>query len=311
MTVNLTGRHFISLADFTREELLYLIELALDLKEKRHKDYKSEPLNNKTLGMVFEKPSLRTRVSFETAMNDFGGRGIYLAPSDIQLGKRETVEDAGIVLSSMVHCLMARTFAHKTITELAKYSSVPVINALSDLLHPCQGLADYMTVYEKLGRLEGVKLAYIGDGNNVAHSLMLGGAMLGVSVTVGCPKDYEPDKEIVESARKLAGKTGAEIEVTDDPVNAVEGASVVYTDVWASMGEKEEAEERRKLFAEYQVDMDLFIKANDDAIFLHCLPAIYDEELTYDVSRHKRSAMFEQAENRLHSTKAILLSVVK
>lgn len=311
MTVELHGRDFISLADYTGEELTQLIDLAIDLKAKRGEDKDYEPLKNKTLGMVFEKPSLRTRVSFETAMNDFGGKAIYLAPSDIKLGERETVEDAGIVLSSMVHCLMARTFAHKTITELAEYSSVPTINALSDLLHPCQGLADYMTVYERLGRLEGVKLAYIGDGNNVAHTLMLGGAILGVSVAVACPVDYEPDEEIVKRAKGFAKKTGAEIEVTNNPTKAVESAGAVYTDVWASMGEKDEAEKRRKIFEAYRVDMDLFMKANDDAIFLHCLPAIYGEELTYDVSRHERSAIFEQAENRLHSTKAILLSLVK
>jgi ornithine carbamoyltransferase len=310
MNENLKGRDFISMADFSRDELLYLIKLALELKKKRYSGDEGEPLKNKSLGMVFEKPSLRTRVSFEVAMNDIGGKAIYLAPSDIQLGKRETIEDAGIVLSSMVHCLMARTFAHSTIVELAQHSSVPVINALSDLLHPCQGLADFMTIYEVFGELEGIKIAYIGDGNNVAHTLMLGGAVLGVSVAVAHPKGYKTDDEIVKKAQKLAEATGAVIETTTDPIEAVEGAKVVYTDVWASMGEKDEAEERRKLFADYQVNMELFNRAEDDAIFMHCLPAIYGEELTYDVSRHERSMIFTEAENRLHSTKAILLALI-
>ncbi|MGQ9707058.1 MAG: ornithine carbamoyltransferase [bacterium] len=310
MARDLKGCDFISLADFTKEELLQLIELSIQLKQERYIGRYHNDFEGYTLAMIFEKPSMRTRLSFEIAMNDLGGRAVYLAPSDIQIGKRETVEDAAIVLSSMAHGIMARVFVHETIEELSEYSLVPVINGLSDLLHPCQGLADYMTIYEKFGRLDGIKLAYIGDGNNVCHSLMLGGAVLGVSVRIATPEGYEPNKDVYESARELVARKGQEITVLNDPIEAVRDADAVYTDVWASMGEEDEREKRREIFASYQIDDALFKKAGKDAILMHCLPAHYGEELTYEVSRHERSVIFDQAENRLHTAKAILLSLL-
>jgi len=310
MARDLKGYDFISLADFTREELLQLIDLSVHLKQERYIGRYNSDLEGYTLAMIFEKPSLRTRLSFEIAMNDLGGRAIYLAPSDIQLGKRETIEDAAIVLSSMAHCIMARVFAHETIEELSENSSVPVINGLSGLLHPCQGLADYMTVYEKFGRLDGIKLAYIGDGNNVCHSLMLGGAVLGVTVKVATPEGYEPNSDVQDLARELTVGKGQEIVIVNDPIEAVKGADVVYTDVWASMGEEDEREKRKEIFALYQINNDLFKRAGKNAILMHCLPAHYGEELTYEVSRHERSVIFDQAENRLHTAKAILLSLL-
>jgi ornithine carbamoyltransferase len=310
MAKDLKGCDFISLADFTKEELLGLIDLSIRLKQERYIGRYNNDLEGYTLAMIFEKPSLRTRLSFEIAMNDLGGKAVYLSPSDIQLGKRETIEDAAIVISSMAHGIMARVFAHETIEELSENSLVPVINGLSDLLHPCQGLADYMTVYEKLGRLDGIKLAYIGDGNNVCHSLMLGGAVLGVTVRVATPEGYGPNPDIYEFAKELSKGKGQEIVVINDPQEAVKGADVVYTDVWASMGEENEREKRKEIFAPYQINDVLFKKAGKNAILLHCLPAHYGEELTYEVSRHERSAIFDQAENRLHTAKAILLSLL-
>jgi len=310
MTVNLHSSHFASLADFNREELEQLIDLALKLKQERYLGEYNDALSGMTLAMLFEKPSLRTRVSFEVAMNDLGGSAIYLAPDDIALGKRETIEDAAMVLSSMCHGIMARVFEHSKIEELCKYSTVPVINGLSDLTHPMQGLADYMTVKEKLGGIAGRRLCFLGDGNNVAHSLMLGGAILGCSVTICCAKGYEPQKKIMEEALNLAKDSGAKIEVVYDPAKAVVGADVVYTDVWASMGQEDKAEEKKKAFSALQVTEELFAQAGPQAILLHCLPAHYGEELTYEVSRHPRSAIFDQAENRLHTSKAVLLSLL-
>ncbi|HEC79912.1 MAG TPA: ornithine carbamoyltransferase [Firmicutes bacterium] len=310
MVKDIKGLDFISLADFNREELLQLIELAIRLKQERYTGIYKNDLEGYTLGMIFEKPSLRTRVSFEVAMNDLGGRAIYLSPSDIQLGKRETIEDAAIVLSSMVHVIMARTFSHETIEELAEYSAVPVINGLSDLLHPCQGLADFMTIYEKFNRLDGLKLAFVGDGNNVCHSLLLGGSILGLSISVATPEGYEPNDDVLTYAKELAVDKGQEIKTVNNPYEAVEGSDVVYTDVWASMGQEKEVEKRKKDFEGFQIDMDMFSKASDNAILLHCLPAHYGEEMTYEVSRHERSAIFDQAENRLHTAKAVLLSVI-
>jgi len=310
MSVDLRGEHFASLADFTSEELEQLIDLSLRLKQERYIGNIDDALENLTLAMIFEKPSLRTRVSFEVAMNDLGGRAIYLAPTDIALGERETIEDTAIVLSSMCHTIMARVFEHSKIEELCEHSSVPVINGLSDLLHPMQGLADFMTIKEKLGTITGRRLCFLGDGNNVAHSLMLGGAILGCSVTVCCAQGYEPAKEIVKKADELAKESGARMEVNYEPERAVADADVVYTDVWASMGQEKEAKERVKALSALQVTEELFAKAAPQAILLHCLPAHYSEELTYDVSRHPRSAIFPQAENRLHTAKAVLLSVM-
>lgn len=310
MSVDLRGEHFASLSDFTREELEQLIDLSLRLKQERYIGNIDDALENLTLAMIFEKPSLRTRVSFEVAMNDLGGRAIYLAPTDIALGERETIEDTAIVLSSMCHIIMARVFEHSKIEELCEHSAVPVINGLSDLLHPMQGLADFMTIKEKLGTIAGKRLCFLGDGNNVAHSLMLGGAILGCSVTVCCAQGYEPAKEIVKKADELAKESGARTEVIYEPERAVADADVVYTDVWASMGQEKEAKERVKALSALQVTEELFAKAAPQAILLHCLPAHYGEELTYDVSRHPRSAIFPQAENRLHTAKAVLLSVM-
>jgi ornithine carbamoyltransferase len=256
--------------------------------------------------MVFETPSLRTRVSFEVGMLQLGGHALNLSPAEIGMGHRESVADVGRVLGRMVDGIMARTFAHATVVELARVSGVPVINGLSDLLHPCQALADMLTLKEKRGRLAGLKLAYVGDGNNVCHSLINAGAKLGVSIAAVVPPGYEPMRVIVEAAREEAKRNGCAIQVTHEAKEGLAGADAVYTDVWASMGQEAEAESRRKIFAPYQVNAALFALARPDAIFLHCLPAHRGEEVTSDVCDSPRSMIFDQAENRLHAQKAVL-----
>lgn len=266
-------------------------------------------LEGKTLAMIFEKPSLRTRVSFETGIFQLGGHGIYLQPSDISLGKRESIADVARTLSGMVDMIMARTFAHETVTELAMWADVPVINGLSDQEHPCQALADFYTIIEQKGDLKGLKLAFIGDGNNVAHSLMLLAAKVGTDFAIGCPKGYGPMPAITDAARAFAKETGASIEVMDDPFAAADGADVVYTDVWASMGQEDEAAERAKVFAGFQVNAKLMRAAKKDAIFEHCLPAHRGSEVTDEVVDSPQSVVFQEAENRLHVQKAVMALV--
>lgn len=259
--------------------------------------------------MIFQKPSLRTRVSFETGMTQLGGHAIYLAPTDISLGKRETTEDIAMVLSRYVDAIMARVFGHEIVAELARFASVPVINALSDREHPCQILADFQTILERKGRLEGIRCCFVGDGNNVAHSLLLGAGRLGMHMTVICPPGYEPATEILEQSVTLGTATGSKILVSHE-MSAVEGADVLYTDVWASMGQEEEAEERKRIFADYCINGDAMRMADANATILHCLPAHYGDEIDYATSRLPNSAMFDQAENRLHAQKALLVHVM-
>ena len=302
----LDGKDLIEIACLSRPEIDAILDLAGRLKSDVKTQRQWKILDGKSMAMIFEKPSLRTRVSFEVGMTQLGGHAIYLAPADIQLGKRESIADAAHNLERMCDIIMARVFAHETVTELAKHSSVPVINGLSDLEHPCQALADFLTILEKKGKLEGLKLAFIGDGNNMANSLMLLAAKVGTSFAIGCPEGYEPMEKVICQAQAFAKETGAVIEALRDPVKAVEGADAVYTDVWASMGQEEEAEARAKAFADYQVNAKLMKHAKPDAIFMHCLPAHRGSEVTDEVIDSPQSVVFDEAENRLHAQKAVM-----
>ncbi|RME42734.1 MAG: ornithine carbamoyltransferase [Deltaproteobacteria bacterium] len=310
MAVELKGRDFVTLRDFIPEEIEQILDTADMLKLQQKMRMPHPLLPGRTLGMIFQKPSLRTRVSFEVGMNQLGGHALVLQPNEIKLGERETVEDVAKVLSRYVDAIMARTFGHDIVEELARHSRVPVINGLSDAAHPCQILADLMTIREKKGRLAGISVAWIGDGNNVATSLAFGCARCGVDLRIATPKGYELPPAVLDRARQDARATGASITTTNDPFLAAEGADVLYTDVWASMGQEEEAERRKRDFTGFQVNRVLLERAASDAIVLHCLPAHYDEEITYDVVTDPRSAIFDQAENRLHAQKALLSLVV-
>jgi len=307
---NLKGRHLLSLADFTTKEIMHILDHAMELKKKQKQGEEHQYLKGKTLAMIFEKSSTRTRVSFEVGMQQLGGHALFLSRSDIQLGRGETVPDTAKVLSRYVDGIMIRAFEHEAVKELAAHSDVPVINALTDDYHPCQALADLMTLYEVKGSLKGYKLAYVGDGNNVAHSLMIGCAKTGVHCTIATPEGYEPKQEILDKAIEFAKSTGASIELTHDPKAAVAGADAVYTDVWTSMGWEEEQEVRLKDFALYQVNGDLMSHADQDAIFLHCLPAKRGEEVTAEVIDGPQSFVFEEAENRLHVQKALMVALM-
>lgn len=302
----MTGRDFVSIADLTAPEARSLIETAASLKRQN----RPQALAGKALALLFEKPSLRTRVSFEVAMRQAGGYAIYLSPTEVGLGVREPVRDVARTLSRYVDAIAARTFSHETIESLAQHALVPVINALSDLEHPCQALADFLTIYEKKGRLKGVVLAFIGDGNNVAHSLILGAALLGVNLRMAHPKGYAPQADVLSRAEELAGESGARLFFTQDPMEAAHKADVVYTDVWTSMGQEAEQEERRRAFAGYQVNATLLSQAAADAIVMHDLPARRDEEITDEAMEGPRSVVFDQAENRLHAQKALLLALL-
>ena len=306
--VNLNGRHFLSMLDFSAEEILGVLETARALKAEK-RDRRSTPLSGKTLAMLFQKPSLRTRVSFEAGMTQLGGHAIYLAPSDIKLGDRETTEDIALVLSRYADVIMARVFGHEIVEELAKYATVPVINGLSDLEHPCQVMADLQTMLERKKLLEGLKVCFIGDGNNVANSLMYAAAALGMSITVITPPGYEPREDVTNKARDASNTTGGKITITNE-LGAAAGADVLYTDVWASMGQEAEAAERKKVFAKYRIDAETMKIADRDTIILHCLPAHYGDEIDYATSRLPNSAIFDQAENRLHAQKALLVHLV-
>ncbi len=302
-------KDFISIHDLTTEEVYHIFELAKEMKSNPKKFSKS--LEGKILALIFEKPSLRTRVSFEVGIRQLGGDAIYLAPSDIQMGKRESVYDVGKTLERMVDGIMIRTFGHEIVLELARAVKIPVINGLSDLLHPCQAMADYFTILEKKGDFKNLKVVFVGDGNNVCHSLMFGAAKLGVNFWAVTPKGYEPKKEIYELALEDAKSTGAKINIVNDPEEAVKDADVVYTDVWASMGQESEAEIRKKIFQPYQVNKKLFSLAKPDALFMHCLPAHRGEEVTNDVIDSPNSVVFDEAENRLHVQKAIMYELMR
>lgn len=299
-------KHLISIHDITREEFNQILALAQKLKRETKEGKTHHILKGKTLGMIFTKSSTRTRISFEVGMYQLGGHPMFLSANDMQLGRGESIYDTANVMSRFVDGIMIRTYAHQDVLDLAKYGSVPVINGLTDLLHPCQALADLLTVYEHKGKLRGLKLAYVGDGNNVAHSLLYACAKAGMDMSVATPKGYECNEEIVANAKDDAKQTGSEIIITNDPVEAVTGADVVCTDTWVSMGQEAEKAERVKVFKDYQVNSELFGKSKEDSIFIHCLPAYRGYEVTEDVIDGPRSVVFDEAENRLHAQKAVM-----
>ncbi len=297
-------RDFLSIADHSRAELESILDDAARLKADLRAKRGDRPLVGKTLAMIFEKPSLRTRVTFETGVKQLGGASVYLAPNDIQLGARETVADIARNLSRWVDLIVARTFSHASMLELAEHATVPVINGLSDLLHPCQVMADCQTLQEQKGRLDGLTVAFIGDGNNVVNSWIHAAARLGIHFRLACPKGYEPDPGVLAEARETGSST---IEILHDPATAVDGADALYTDVWTSMGQEAESQIRRAAFAGYRVDAALLAKAKKDALVMHCLPAHRGEEITGEVVDGPQSVVLEQAENRLHAQKAVMV----
>jgi len=302
-------RDLTSLHDLTPEEIGEILSLAVKLK--RDQKLQTDHLKGKAVGLVFQKPSNRTRVSFEVGIYQLGGKCLYLGPQEINLGKRETTEDVAKTLSRYLDCIVARTFSHKDVMDLAKYASVPVINGLSDLYHPCQAFADILTVHEKFGDAVNRTIAYIGDGNNVCHSLMLICAKLGISIRVAVPRGYEPREDVLKSVKACAQKTGSVVEVTHSPQEAASGAHVIYADVWTSMGQEEESAKRIKDFQDYQINAALTALADPDYLFLHCLPAHRGEEVTSEIIDGPHSAVFDQAENRMHVEKAILIFLLR
>jgi ornithine carbamoyltransferase len=303
-------RDFVSISDFTLAEIDELFQLSRELKEQVKKGKEHHHLEGKVLAMIFEKPSLRTRVTFETGMVQLGGHAIYLSPQDIQLGKRESVPDAARNLSRWVNCIMARTFSHQTVIDLAKHATVPVINALSDAEHPCQILADFLTILEHKGMLKDLRVSYVGDSNNVCNSMILFAAAYGIKINVASPKGYEPVQDIINRANEI-GRDGYEIAISNDPKASVKDADVIYTDVWASMGQESEREERMKVFKDFQVNGNLISSAKKDVIVLHCLPAHRGEEITDEVIDGPHSVVLDEAENRLHTEKALLVKLLK
>ena len=306
LSQSLSGRDFITLKDFSSEELWQILKLAMLLKEAPY----TPILHGKTLGLIFAKSSTRTRVSFEVGIYQLGGFPLFLSQQDIQLGRGETISDTARVLSRYLDGIMIRTFSHADVEELAQWSSIPVINGLTDLFHPCQAMADYLTMYERFGKLQGLKLAFIGDGNNVAHSLMLGAAKFGVDFVLACPPGYEPDPQVLAWAQEISAQTGSKVEVVHDPKEAVRGAHTLYTDVGASMGQESEQKVREAAFANYQINQDLLKYADTKGIVLHCLPAHRGEEITTDVLEQFHPVICDQAENRLHVQKAIMALVM-
>jgi ornithine carbamoyltransferase len=311
VTDELKGRHFTRVADWSAAELRQALDLADQLKELQQRREQHHLLPGRTLGMIFQKPSTRTRVSFEVGIAQLGGTGLYLSAGDLQLGRGETLRDTATVLSRYLDAIMIRTFAQDDVEQLAAAASIPIINGLTDSAHPCQALADVMTVRERLGRLEGVTLVYLGDGNNVCASLMLAAAKLGMRFRAATPEGYEPNNAVVESAREVAAERGGSIDLFTDPREAVAGADALYTDVWTSMGQDEERERRLRDLAGYGIDEALVRLAATDAIVLHCLPAHYGEEITEDVLYGPQSAVWDQAENRLHAQKALMALVIR
>ncbi len=303
-------KHFLDLASVSTREIEYLLKLALQLKMEWQSGGNRPVLKNKTLGMVFQKPSLRTRVSFEMAMKHLGGNAIVLGPQEIGLGKRESIPDVARVLSSYVQGIMARVFAHDHVVQLSEYSRVPVINGLSDMFHPCQALADMLTIHEYFGKTEGVRIAYVGDGNNVAASLGLAAAHLGAGFSIASPEGYELNPIIRDKIFEISDRNGTSMEMYVEPSQAVQNADVVYTDTWVSMGQEAEAEERRKEFDGFQVNQYMMGFAQPDSIVMHCLPAHRGDEITDDIMDGKQSRVFQQAENRLHAQKAILVHLL-
>jgi len=310
MAINMKGKDLISIHDLTLEEVNQIFEVSKTLKQKQLTGESHRVLEGKTLGMIFTKPSTRTRISFETGIYQLGGIGMYFGPNDLQLGRSESISDTAKVLSRYLDGIMIRTFAHQDVIDLAEGASIPVINGLTDLLHPCQVLADLFTILEKKGKLKELKLAYIGDGNNMAHSLLNGCSKVGMHISIASPSGYKPNAEIVNNAKKNAKYMGSKVEILDDPVKAVKNADIIYTDVWASMGQESEAAERRKKFMRYQVNPKLVKNAKDDYLFMHCLPAHRGDEVVNEVADSPNSVIFDEAENRLHVQKAIMALVM-
>jgi len=303
------GRHnFISIRDFSPEEIRYLLDLATEMKA--HPSAHAGALKGKTLAMIFEKPSLRTRVSFDVGIQQLGGFSLYLSNAEIKLGTRESAYDVVKNLERMVQAIMIRTYAHEIVEQMAEYSSIPIINGLTDFSHPCQAMADYLTMLEVKGDVKRLKVAFIGDGNNVCHSLMFTGAQLGAHVWVATPSGYEPRPDAIQWALERCRQTGGACTLTHDPVEAATDADIIYTDVWVSMGQEDQADARRKVFEPFQVNSQLFGHAKFDALFMHCLPAHRGEEVTDEVMRSAHSVVYQQAENRLHAQKAILLELM-
>ncbi|QBK26486.1 ornithine carbamoyltransferase [Ureibacillus thermophilus] len=307
---SLKGKDLLTLLDYTSEEVQELLTLATKMKKVTKNGKCPKLLDGKVLGMIFEKNSTRTRISFEVGMHQLGGKAIFLHARDMQLGRGEPISDTGLVLSGYLDGVMIRANSHKMVEELAEYATIPVINGLTDLYHPCQALADLETIVENKGTLRGLKTAYVGDGNNVAHSLVVASAHVGMNIVVATPKGYEPNAEIMKKAQAIAEKNGSTITITNDPVEAVKDADVVYTDVWTSMGQEEEAAQRLKDFQGYQINDELVAHAKPDFMFMHCLPAHREEEVATSVIDGPNSYVFEQAENRLHAQKAVLLSLL-
>lgn len=302
--------HFLDVLDYSSEDLQAMLDLATKLKNQWKTGGNPPLLRGKVLGMIFQKPSLRTRVSFDMAMRHLGGDALYLSPAEIGLGKREAISDVARVLSGYVDAIMARVFAHEHVLELARWASVPVINGLSDYNHPCQAMADALTIYEKFGKLKGIQVTFVGDGNNVAVSLMHVCVKLGANFTIANPEGYDMPQKAIELAQEIARETGSQLNFLRDPHQAVKGAQVIYTDTWTSMGQEEETQIREKVFPPYQVNQQLVSEADNDVIVMHCLPAHRGHEITDDVADGPHSALFPQAHNRLHAQKAILVKLL-
>lgn len=308
--MSLYGRDFLSIQEWSTEELEQVLDLAADLKEKQQRREAHPILRGKTLGMIFQKSSTRTRVSFEVGMWQLGGQALFLSANDLQIGRGEPVKDTARVLSRYLDGIMIRTFSHAEVEELAAYADIPVINGLTDRLHPCQAMADLLTIREHKGSLKGLKMAYIGDGNNMVHSLMHSCAKFGMDISVATPTAYEPNAGIVAAAKQVAQGTGSRIELTQDVLEAAAGADVLYTDVWASMGMESEQVARQAVFKNYQINQQVLAAADKKAIVLHCLPAHRGEEITEDVLEGPQSVVFDEAENRLHVQKAVMALVM-
>ncbi len=308
--MSLKGKDFLTLKDFTGQEILDMVNLGIDLKAKLKAGIPTPILAGKSLGMIFQKSSTRTRVSFEVGMYQLGGQALFLSSHDLQIGRGEPIQDTARVLSRYLDAILIRTYSHQEVEQLAQYADVPVINGLTDDFHPTQVIADLITIQEHKGHLKGIQFAYVGDGNNMTHSLMIGGAKTGMNVTVACPEQYMPKPEIVALAQQYAAEYGGSVTVIHDPKEAIAGADVVYTDTWASMGQEAEKEVRKKAFAGYQVDSAMMALAKPDAIFMHCLPAYRGWEVTDEVMESAQSVVFDEAKNRLHAHKAILATFV-
>lgn len=310
LSIDLKGRDYLTLKDFSTEEIIYLVKLSLEIKEKEKQGIRENILGGKTLAMIFQKPSTRTRVSFEIGMYQLGGQALFLNTQDLQMGRGETIADTARVLSRFADGIMIRTYDHVDVEQLAEYASIPVINGLTDLYHPTQALADLLTIYEHKGYLKGIKLSYVGDGNNMIHSLMLAGAKLGMEVNIATPKGYEPLAEVVQLSQRIAKENQGKIILSNNPQEAVENTDVIYTDTWISMGQEKEREEKINHFQGFQVNNQLVSLAKKDVIIMHCLPAHRGEEITDEVMDGPQSVVFDEAENRLHAHKGIMAAIL-